>query len=182
MFGGKLAMISPWMSNGNVMQYIESHPRLDKFELIAQVVEAVVYLHQMNVVHGDLKGDNVLVSDDGTLKLTDFGLTMMHEPLVRFSTTDPGGGTYRWMAPELAQDETSRSKEADIYALGMTMLQLFTGKIPFPEIRSDMTIISEVMMGGRKPECPTGLIQTLRDQHLWNIFASCWVRDPANRA
>ncbi|KAF8597274.1 kinase-like protein [Ceratobasidium sp. AG-I] len=178
-FGGKLAMISPWMSKGNVMHYIENHPYLDKYSL---VVEAVVYLHQMDVVHGDLKGDNVLVSDDGTLKLTDFGLTIMHELHVRFSTTEPGGGTYRWMAPELGQDESSRSKEADIYALGMTMLQLFTGQIPFPEIRSDMVIINEVMMGGRKPECPLDLIQTPRDQLLWNVFASCWVREPAHRA
>ncbi|KAF8597277.1 kinase-like protein [Ceratobasidium sp. AG-I] len=118
-FGDKLAMISPWMKNGNVMQYMKNNPSLNKYALCAQVVDVVSYLHGIDVVHGDLKGDNILVSDDGILKLTDFGLAIMHEQATQFSTTEMGGGTYRWMAPELMKDDGVRSKEADVYALGM---------------------------------------------------------------
>ncbi|KAF8597273.1 kinase-like protein, partial [Ceratobasidium sp. AG-I] len=181
----KLAMISPWMRNGNVMQYIARHPGLDKYSMVAQVAEAVVYLHVMNVVHGDLKGDNILVADNGTLKLTDFGLTMMHEQIVRFSTTDAGGGTYRWMAPELMQGESARSKETDMYALGMVssnIHQIFTEKLPFPDIRSDAVIINNVVTHGLKPKCPTDLMQSRRDQMLWNALDSCWIREPMARA
>ncbi|KAG8683788.1 hypothetical protein FRC09_015852, partial [Ceratobasidium sp. 395] len=73
-------------------------------------------------IHGDLKGDNILISDDGRLKLTDFGLTMIHQTALEFSKTAKGGGTQRWMAPELLAETSERSKEADIYALGMTLL------------------------------------------------------------
>jgi serine/threonine protein kinase len=106
-------------------------------------------------VHGDLKGvcilqsfeiehtdacpqDNVLVAADGTLKLTDFGLAVMHDSVMQFSETDPGGGTTRWMvclvyikniyssiltyifqAPELYRETGERCLETDVYALGM---------------------------------------------------------------
>ncbi|KAF8594770.1 hypothetical protein BDV93DRAFT_549088 [Ceratobasidium sp. AG-I] len=116
-FGDKLAMIPPWMGKGNIMQYVASKPDLDRYALEAQVVEAVFYLHNIDV-------DNILVSDDGILKLTDFGLTMMHDQIIRFSTTDASGGTYRWMAPELIQGEGVRSKKTDIYALAMRLVML----------------------------------------------------------
>ncbi|KAF8597394.1 kinase-like protein, partial [Ceratobasidium sp. AG-I] len=98
LFRGQLAMVSLWNKKGNVMKYMEQQPDLDRYELCAQVVNAVVYLHNSDVVHGDLKGSNILVSDDGTLQLTDFGLTIMHDTTIRFSrSTNVTGGTYRWM-------------------------------------------------------------------------------------
>jgi serine/threonine protein kinase len=106
-------------------------------------------------VHGDIKGvclplsldvydaeafleDNVLMTPDGFFKLTDFGLAVMHDSVMRFSETDPGGGTVRWMvsptpiytthhsiltqmvqAPELYRENGERCFETDVYALGM---------------------------------------------------------------
>ncbi|KAF8597275.1 kinase-like protein [Ceratobasidium sp. AG-I] len=180
-FGEKLAMVSPWMENGNIMQHLDNHPDLNRYAVVAQVVEAVVYLHEVGVVHGDIKGDNILVSGDGTLKLTDFGLTLMHEQMVRFSTTDAGGGTYRWMAPELIQGDGIRSKEADMCALGMTMLQIFTGRIPFHEIPNDAVLINEVLSYGRKPQCPVNLLDTCHGCVFWQVLERCWALKPETR-
>ncbi|KAF8600010.1 kinase-like protein [Ceratobasidium sp. AG-I] len=103
LFQDQLAMVSTWNKKGNVIQYIEREPVIDRYELCKQVVTAVIYLHKLDVVHGDLKGANILVSDDGTLQLADFGLAVMHDATVQFSksSNEIGGGTLRWMAPEL---------------------------------------------------------------------------------
>ncbi|KAF8607249.1 hypothetical protein BDV93DRAFT_542232 [Ceratobasidium sp. AG-I] len=102
LFQGQLAMVSLWNKRGNVMKYMEERPDLDRYALCTQVVNAVVYLHKSDVIHGDLKGANILVSDDGTLQLTDFGLTIIHDATIQFSKSeDRVGGTLRWMAPEI---------------------------------------------------------------------------------
>ncbi|KAF8598446.1 kinase-like protein [Ceratobasidium sp. AG-I] len=179
-FGGKLAMISPWMDQGSIMQYVERNLDLDRYVMAAQVVEAVRYLHSINV-HGDLKGDNILVSDDGTLKLTDFGLTLMHQQVVQFSTTDTSGGTYRWMAPELIKGEGVRNKETDIYALGMTKLQIVTGKLPFCEVPSDISIINKVVLHDERPARPESSSQDVRSNSFWDLLGRCWVYEPGGR-
>ncbi|KAG9081620.1 Leucine-rich repeat serine/threonine-protein kinase 2, partial [Ceratobasidium sp. 392] len=90
-------------------------------------------------VFGDLKAQNVLIGPDGTAKITDFGLSVLGEATCMFSTTQSsGGGSLRWMAPELISDPTSkRSYEADVYALAMEIL---TNEFPFPKL-DDVKII-----------------------------------------
>ncbi|KAG9095772.1 hypothetical protein FRC07_011032, partial [Ceratobasidium sp. 392] len=118
-FRNCLAMVSPWMEYGSVMSLVNRDPNVDRFGLCKQLVNAVSYLHEIGVIHGDLKGDNVLVSSEGVVKLTDFGLSIAHDANLKLSETDPGGGTLRWMAPELLTDTGVRCKETDVYALGM---------------------------------------------------------------
>ncbi|KAF8599964.1 hypothetical protein BDV93DRAFT_608906 [Ceratobasidium sp. AG-I] len=151
LFRGQLAMVLPWNEKGNVMKYIKQQPDLDRYVLCTQVVGAVVYLHKSDVIHGDLKGVNILVSDDGTLQLADFGLAIIQNTSIKFSaSTNLISGTCRWMAPELLledelADDTELAspalseapaivgeneddpqaklcRETDVYALGMTML------------------------------------------------------------
>lgn len=68
-------IVTPFMGNGNVSNYLQSRPTADRSRLVMQVAEAVDYLHNtLLVVHGDLKCENILVSDDGDVQITDFGL------------------------------------------------------------------------------------------------------------
>ncbi|KAF8600594.1 hypothetical protein BDV93DRAFT_496592 [Ceratobasidium sp. AG-I] len=92
-----IAMVSPWMENGTVVHYVNTHLDVNRYALCGQLASAVAYLHDIGVTHGDLKGDNVLISLDGYVQLTDFGLTIMHDESLQFSTTDAYGGTLRWM-------------------------------------------------------------------------------------
>ncbi|KAG9126902.1 hypothetical protein FRC07_001447 [Ceratobasidium sp. 392] len=132
-FQEQLAMISPWMENGTLNDHIHKHPERDRWELCSGVASGLQYIHSVGMVHGDLKAmhiefqNNILVDANGTVKLTDFGNSVLASHSLAFSGTSiAGGGTSRWMAPELIvqEDRTAadRSMAADIYALGMTIL------------------------------------------------------------
>ncbi|CAE6496322.1 unnamed protein product [Rhizoctonia solani] len=96
--GGDLAMISPWMNNGCITDYISRNPNCNRLRLCTQLARAIAYLHEQNMVHGDIKGPNVLVSDEGDVQVTDFGVSITDHQEIEFSTTSAGGGTQRWQA------------------------------------------------------------------------------------
>ncbi|QRV91852.1 Tyrosine kinase specific for activated [Ceratobasidium sp. AG-Ba] len=141
------------------------------------------YLHEENVVHGDIKGDNLVMDQDGTIKLTDFGLSITDEAVFQFSQTDPGGGTTRWMAPELFGDGPQRSRETDIYAMGMTILEIITGDVPFREIKSGHSIIWAVRQERRTPQVPELEHNSAsgQDMILLGVLKWCWKYNPAER-
>ncbi|KAG8782681.1 hypothetical protein FRC12_020570 [Ceratobasidium sp. 428] len=177
-----LAMVSPWMEYGNVVALVNRQPDIDRFSLCKQLVNAVAYLHEIGVVHGDLKGDNVLVSSDGVVKLTDFGLSIVHEINLQLSESDPGGGTLRWMAPELLMDVGIRCKETDIYALGMTLLEVVTGQLPFMELHSSHAIINAVTQDKKIPERPQQLHdESARNVLFWTVLHRCWAFERSRR-
>ncbi|KAF8598604.1 kinase-like protein [Ceratobasidium sp. AG-I] len=123
-----LSMVSPWMDNGNLRQYIEKKPNANRYRLCVDVAEGVSYLHSITMVHGDIKGINILVSQQGVAKLSDFDHSILSDSSLRFSaTTRTDGGTVRWMAPELllhSDENTAPSKttQTDVYALGMVCM------------------------------------------------------------
>ncbi|EUC67019.1 tyrosine kinase domain protein [Rhizoctonia solani AG-3 Rhs1AP] len=125
MFRERLGMVSEWMEHGNLRQYLSRNSGLDRGELCVQIARGVAYLHGVNMVHGDLKAYNILVSSTGIIKITDFDYSIFPECSLVFSaTTRVGGGTLRWMAPELVLEENppQRNTKTDVYALGMTLL------------------------------------------------------------
>ncbi|KAF8601245.1 kinase-like protein [Ceratobasidium sp. AG-I] len=181
-FKNCLAMVSPWMGCGNVVSVVNQLPDTNRLGLVMQLSKAVAYLHKIGVVHGDLKGDNVLVSSDGVIKLTDFGLAIMNESNLLLSDTDPGGGTMRWMAPELLTGSGVRGIETDVYALGMTILEIITGEVPFPELRSSHAIINAVVRDCRSPNRPMQLSdKSPENVLLWSLLHRCWAYRPDRR-
>ncbi|KAJ3783906.1 kinase-like domain-containing protein [Lentinula aff. detonsa] len=117
-----IGMVSAWCDNGTISDYLEKKPDADRLKLIIQVASGVAYLHHFNppVVHGDLKGGNILVNGHEQAVITDFGLSKVMEDLSslsrssmserrRSTSTSFFAGSTRWMAPELllalVQDE-----------------------------------------------------------------------------
>ncbi|KAF8595127.1 kinase-like protein [Ceratobasidium sp. AG-I] len=186
-FHGKLSMISPWMEHGNVVSALQKRSDLDRYHLCAQLVNAVAYLHDEDVVHGDIKGVNVLLDGSDQVKLTDFGLAIIQEQYMQFSETDPGGGTIRWMAPELFTEDGVRSMGTDVYALGMTMMaslsEILTGRIPFSEIQAGHLVIKAVFQDKRIPEVPELRAETSgRANIMLDTLIRCWTYRPNRRA
>lgn len=95
-------------------------------KLIVQLLQAVAYLHQRNIIHRDLKPFNILVTNDGSVKVLDFGLALATTGNTTGSTT----GTLSYMAPELLQGAAATYK-SDFYSIGLIMYEIFAQTLAF---------------------------------------------------
>jgi serine/threonine protein kinase len=101
--------------------------------ILLQVCAALVYAHEHGVIHRDVKPDNILLLDNGEVKLLDFGIAMLAgERRSIWQNASGPIGTPDYMAPELLWGEQG-SAQADIYAVGVTLYELLCGRTPFEE-------------------------------------------------
>lgn len=98
-------------------------------DLMKQLVSAVAEAHRRNIIHRDIKPQNVLIKDDGTLKVVDFGIAMAQDAL-QLTQSDSVMGSVHYLAPEVARGEPA-TFQSDIYSLGIVFYELLTGEVPF---------------------------------------------------
>ncbi|KAJ3044806.1 hypothetical protein HDV00_000683 [Rhizophlyctis rosea] len=119
----------------DLFECIDANPFLaeDKVKFIfKQIAEAVGYLHQNNVVHRDIKDENIVIADDMTIRLVDFG-TAAYIPTTRATYFDMFYGTLRYAAPEILRNETYRGPEQDVWSLGVLLYTIAFSTAPFPD-------------------------------------------------
>lgn len=105
---------------------------LDKYEAVSimkQIAFALQKAHQKQVVHRDIKPQNILVKDDGTVKIADFGIALAGDAL-QLTKSDSVLGSVHYLAPECSRGEGA-SEQSDIYALGIVFYELLTGTVPY---------------------------------------------------
>ncbi|QRV92728.1 Tyrosine kinase domain protein [Ceratobasidium sp. AG-Ba] len=181
-FKEQLSIVAPWQENGTLTSYIKKHPDAERFQLCVQVSSGLAYLHKSGTVHGDVKGENILVSEEGTAKLTDFGNTLLKKYTIEFTGKgDASPLSMRWSAPELLEGSPPAEK-ADIYALGMTFLQIVTGEVPFSELGKDVAVMLAIMKS-KTPRRPESLdqIPARKGEVLWETINKCWRLDASER-
>jgi eukaryotic-like serine/threonine-protein kinase len=102
--------------------------------IVKQVIHALDHLHKRGFVHRDIKPSNILVTRDGTVKLTDMGLARAVDESLKSNITREGTtvGTVDYMAPEQARDSQAADIRSDIYSLGCTWYQMLTAEPPYP--------------------------------------------------
>ena len=127
-----------------------------------QLAGALAYLHTHGIVHRDLKPENVLVAADGTLKVADFGTAMMAGARrLTWRHLSESLGTPDYMSPEQVQGDRG-DQRSDIYAWGVLMYELLTGRVPF-EGDNWMAVMAGHLRGTPKriralrPDCPPAL-------------------------
>src|SRR5205085_12473001 len=99
--------------------------------LIAQVAQGLHRAHKMNLVHRDIKPDNVMVTPEGTAKLADLGLVKELETDLNLTRTGRGLGTPHFMAPEQFRNAKNADARCDIYSMAATLYMMVTGELPF---------------------------------------------------
>jgi eukaryotic-like serine/threonine-protein kinase len=126
-----------------VMEYIDGEsvnkriaregviPEEEAIKIIAAVARALDRAHSESLVHRDVKPDNILLTKDGQVKLTDLGLAKKAEIDLDLTRTGKGLGTPHFMAPEQFHNAKNVDPLSDIYALGATLYVMITGKLPF---------------------------------------------------
>eukprot|EP00884_Botryococcus_braunii_P017569 jgi/Botrbrau1/4496/Bobra.0220s0029.1 len=150
------------------------------YRCLLDVAAGMLHLHSLGVLHGDLKGANILLKSSAAdirgfkCKITDFGLSRVLEAnSAHVSLAENTYGTVSYMPKELLQDG-KMTKQVDIYSFGMIMHELYTGELVFKGM-SATQVMFKVMMGYRPPipeKMPPGYRQ---------LMTACWDDDPANR-
>ncbi|KIJ15246.1 hypothetical protein PAXINDRAFT_134116 [Paxillus involutus ATCC 200175] len=172
-------VVSPWQRNGTADAYVALFPDADHRALIRGIGAGVNVLHTMNppIVHGDLKGANIVIDGAGNPLLANFGFSRMVEDITGVAFTQSAGisNSQRWLAPELCFDKGKLTTAADVYAFGMTILQLMTHAMPWSTVRHTTQVIIQVA-SSKKPPRPTDEATIARglDDHLWEAMQKCW--------
>ncbi|XP_058882719.1 MAP/microtubule affinity-regulating kinase 4 isoform X1 [Acipenser ruthenus] len=126
-----LYLIMEYASGGEVFDYLVSHGRMKEKEArskFRQIVSAVHYCHEKNIVHRDLKAENLLLNADSNIKIADFGFS---NEFTLGSKLDTFCGSPPYAAPELFQGKKYDGPEVDIWSLGVILYTLVSGSLPF---------------------------------------------------
>ena len=132
---------------------------------IGQVIEGLQYLHCQGIVHRDIKSANILVTQHGVIKLSDFGASKkLNSALVE----DKDGickslkGSPYWMAPEVAR-RSGHSYSADIWSVGCVMIEMLTGNAPWSSVSRSVKEILKLIISGQTPPTPSGISESCQD-------------------
>ena len=101
----------------------------ESIKIMTQLTSAIDHAHKHNIIHRDIKPQNVLVKDDGTVKITDFGIAIANDA-VQLTLNNAVMGSAHYLAPETAQGKEPTA-QVDIYSLGIVFYELLTGDVPF---------------------------------------------------
>ncbi|KAJ7797943.1 kinase-like domain-containing protein [Mycena olivaceomarginata] len=179
-FDNRLCLVSPWMEDGHIMKFLAAKkPTTTKrLSLILDIALGLQYLHKQKIVHGDLKGVNILVTPSHRACIADFGVSSIVKAItVRFThtTAKKGGCTANYLAPELFQGESENHFGSDVYAFSCVCHEIMTGNVPFHDLRHEMAVILKVIAGDR-PLRPMSCSAPALDG-LWTLMQKCWAQD-----
>ncbi|KAJ3558631.1 hypothetical protein NP233_g11470 [Leucocoprinus birnbaumii] len=186
---GSVGLVSPWMSNGNMKDYLVANSGAPRLPLVLDIITGLQHLHGQKITHGDLKPANILISEAGSALLADFGLSsVIDSEILRWTTVTTvtqTGGTIRYEAPEMLDEVegvmlAQPTFASDVYSLASVLYEVLTGKLPFYEYPRDATVMMQVIKGKipSKPASNAGLELTLE---IWQVMEYCWTRDPSRR-
>ncbi len=158
---GMLYIVMELVDGIDVRRMIEQRGRLapaEAFTITAHVCDALASAHQRGVIHRDIKPANIMIDADGTVKVADFGLakvTREGQPLA--TATGAPMGTHHYSAPELLARNSVVDQRADIYAVGVMLYQMLTGRLP-----QGVFDMPSVQIPGLDPRCDDIVVKALR--------------------
>ncbi|KAE9391639.1 kinase-like protein, partial [Gymnopus androsaceus JB14] len=182
LFFPSFCLISPWMDNGNIIRYLKLYPDHNINVVLSDISAGLHYLHSRSppIIHGDLRGGNILVANDLSCCLADFGLAVAAAvPEISYitSTTSNSKTPVRWLAPEYFRKSNFTNTAREIYAFGCTIVEVITQELPFKECDSDTDVLLSALANER-PQRPQSDWCT---DKLWDLTTQCWAHKPEQR-
>ncbi|KAF8315217.1 kinase-like protein, partial [Clavulina sp. PMI_390] len=176
--------VVPYIERGSLQNSIvnKSIKSNDFWRIAVGISKGLAHLHSRRppVIHGDLHPGNILLDESGNPFLCDFGLSRIRHEVTRTRTTQQQGGRIRFLAPELSRSFDAQFRttpESDVFSLAMTLLNIWSGQMPFAEIQSEWKVVAEVAKGVR-PDRP---VAPHLDSALWELMKEMWAQKANKR-
>ncbi|XP_011506455.1 PREDICTED: raf homolog serine/threonine-protein kinase phl [Ceratosolen solmsi marchali] len=172
----QLAIVTQWCEGSSLYKHL--HVFESKFQLLTlieigrQTAQGMDYLHAKNIIHRDLKSNNIFLHDDLTVKIGDFGLATAKTRWSGSLQFHQPTGSILWMAPEVIrmQEENPYSFQSDVYAFGVVLFELLAGQLPYSHVNNKDQILFMVGRGYLHPDlnklrsdCPKALRRLTED-------------------
>jgi serine/threonine-protein kinase len=174
---GQPYLVMEFCGGGSLTRRDGPMPPADAARLARTLAEAMQHAHSHGIVHRDLKPGNVLLTADGTPKISDFGLAKRLDEGPGLTHSGAILGTPAYMAPEQAQGQKEVGPATDVYALGAILYEILTGRPPHAG-GSVLETLQRVV--NEPPPSPRGLVPSL-PRELEAIVLRCLEKDPARR-
>ncbi|VEU77987.1 serine/threonine-protein kinase [Mycoplasmopsis columbinasalis] len=169
-----------------IMEYIDGFNLKDKLKegrinvsiavnYALQIAEGLQELHKMNIIHRDIKSNNVMITKDRNIKIIDFGLAL-NDTSQRYTQEQKIVGSVYYMAPELCSSRSQPTVQSDIYALGILLFEMLTGEYPFKGKNS-----FETMAKQKNESLPDIMKMVVIPQALANVIIKATAKDAAKR-
>ncbi|KAK0447534.1 kinase-like domain-containing protein [Armillaria borealis] len=176
-----ICLVSPWMKNGNINEFLSRNPDRDRVSAMLDVTQGLIYLHSCSppIPHLDIRGSNILVTDDERYCLSDCGLALAIESHAPDISPSMWMGSLQWHPPEtmdstLLDDRYITAR--DIYSLGCTIFEIYAGEPPFSSLPSFAAILSAVLHSRDALEQPKTM-----PMDVWELFKDCILYYPDKR-
>lgn len=152
-FGDKLQyIVMEYIEGITLKEYIEQQKIVNWKEavhFVSQILRALQHAHDKGIVHRDIKPQNILLLQDGTIKVTDFGIARFSRGDTR-TMTEHAIGSVHYISPEQARGEMTDDK-SDIYSVGVVLYEMLTGQLPFQSDSAVSVAIMQLQQEAKHP-------------------------------
>lgn len=173
-----LYMVTEYIDGKTLKEIISEGPVPIKtaVDYALQIAAGIEHAHRKNIIHRDIKPQNIIVSNDGTVKIVDFGIARMTNQTTRTMAGKDVVGSVHYLSPEQARGGQVDSR-SDIYSFGILLYEMFTGKVPF---QGDEAVSIAMKHINQIAEPPQSVNHDIT-QGLNDIIVKCIQKDPENR-
>ncbi|MFL5690927.1 MAG: serine/threonine-protein kinase [Ktedonobacteraceae bacterium] len=171
-------LVMPYAAYGTLADLLKKRGALSPEEagtLLEQIASALQFAHERGVLHRDIKPSNILLRDDHYAYLADFGIAKSQDEINGLTQVGTVIGTPEYMAPELLEEPASPS--SDIYALGIVLYQMLTGKVPF-EGKTALAVLHKHV---QEPPLRPSVINPAIAPAIEQVILSAIEKDPRRR-
>ncbi len=171
-------LVMPYAAHGTLADLLKKKGALSPEEagtLLEQIASALQFAHERGVLHRDIKPSNILLRDDHYAYLADFGIAKSQDEINGLTQVGTVIGTPEYMAPELLEEPASPS--SDIYALGIVLYQMLTGRVPF----EGKTALAVLHKHAQEPPLRPSVINPAISPAIEQVILSALEKDPRRR-
>lgn len=146
-----LFMVMEYVPALTISEWLREKSRFsvkETIDITSQILNAIEHAHKIGVIHRDIKPNNILLREDGNVKVMDFGLAKVAQDHGSQATvTHTAAGTLYYMSPEQIKGLKNVDKRSDIYSIGMTIYEMLAGRVPFEKTDSEFSIQKQIVDG-----------------------------------